>query len=171
MRQQSLAGDLAKLPGTREVAGQVKARTNKRTRGAKARSIRILWVDGALVAGERGMELRSAGLVVDELAGADDNGVKKRVCHGRGWSIVAPGTKAGDAWAALYVSSVAKTRRRCAVTFSGSRFGACTQAQDGRGRKVHPGGHPRQSPPSGATESAPTLQRVVDGPAKQGHDG
>lgn len=158
MRQQSLAGDLAKLPGTREVAGQVKARTNKRTRGAKARSIRILWVDGAPVAGERGMELRSAGLVVDELAGADDNGVKKRVCHGRGWSIVAPGTKAGEAWGrpVRFLRGQNKTPLR-----------GDFQRIEVRGLYASAGWPrtQRPSPPSGATESAPTRTKTTDASA------
>jgi hypothetical protein len=34
-------------------------------------------IDGPAVAGERGVVARSAGLVVDELAGADDDVVKK----------------------------------------------------------------------------------------------
>jgi hypothetical protein len=82
--EQYLACGIPQLASPAAVLCEFITGTEQRPRGAEACGIGMVRFDGSTVARERSVPLRSAGFVVNELTGADDDLVDEGVCHSRG---------------------------------------------------------------------------------------
>lgn len=81
VRQELGARAFSQFKGTARFASHIEGRAKQRAARAEYFGLRIAGIDGAAVGAERRVMARSGHLVVDQMPGVSDHGMKKGVGH------------------------------------------------------------------------------------------